>query len=57
MCGQDLNMDQDAQGAHAPGYWALAGPSLSICRSEGLPGAADEPVGGPSFKLLGLHGP
>jgi hypothetical protein len=55
--GQDPNVNQDAQGARAPGYRPLAGPSLSTPRSEGRPRVAVEPVYGLAFELLGLHGP
>jgi hypothetical protein len=33
---EDLNVGRDAHGAHVPGYWPLADPSLSTPRSEGV---------------------
>jgi hypothetical protein len=53
---QDPNMNKDGQGACAPRYRPLAGPSLSTPRSKGCPTVAVKPVGGPAFELLGLHG-
>jgi hypothetical protein len=55
--GQDSNVGQDALGTCAPGYWPLAGPSFCTPCSERHPRAAVDPVGGPVFELLGLHGP
>jgi hypothetical protein len=56
VCGQDSNVGQDAHGAHAPGYWLLAGPSLSTPYSKGFPRAAIGPTDGPAFALLALMG-
>ena len=49
-------MGQDTRGTRALGYWLLAGPSLSTLTLK-VPGAVVEPVGGPTFELLGLGGP
>ena len=54
---QDLNVGRDAYDAHAPGYWPLAGPSLSTPHFKKVPEAVVDPVGGPTFELLGLNGP
>jgi hypothetical protein len=57
VCGQDLNMSQDAHGARVPRYRPLAGPSFSTPGFEGRPRVAIKLIGWPAFKLLGLHGP
>ena len=56
ISGQDSNVGWDARGARAPGYWPLVGPSLSTLTLK-VPRAVVEPVGGPTFELLGLDGP
>ena len=56
VSSRDSNMGRDARGAHAPGFWLLAGPSLSTLTLK-VPGAVVEPVGGPTLELLGLDGP
>ena len=48
-------MGQDARDAHAPGYWLLAGPSLSSSHPKGA-WSGVEPIDGPTFELLGLDG-
>ena len=48
-------MGRDARGAHEPKFWPLAGPSLSTLTLK-MPRVVVEPVGGPTFKLLGLEG-
>jgi len=53
ISGQDSNVGWDAYGAHAPGYRPLAGPSLSTPHFKKAPGVIVEPIGGPTFELLG----
>jgi len=48
-------MGWDARGAHAPEYLPPASPSLSNLTLK-VPGVVVEPIGGPTFKLLGLDG-
>ena len=56
ISGRDSNVGRVARGARVPGYWLLAGPSLSTLTLK-VPGAVVESVGGPTFELLGLDRP
>jgi hypothetical protein len=52
---QDSNVGQDAHGTRAPGYWPLAGPSLTTPHSK-VPRGSCEPIDGPTFEPLGVNG-
>jgi hypothetical protein len=53
---QDSNVGQDAHDDHAPGYWPLAGPSVTTSHSK-VPWGSCEPIDGPTFEPLGINGP
>ena len=55
VSGRDSNVGRDARGARAPGYWPLVGHPFPPVTLK-VPGAVVEPVGRPTFKLLGLDG-